>query len=79
MLYTKPHTNFEYHPSILRDMTREMLAITTVLCVLATVRPHSRTNRANRYVEESVALFFVGRVRTCLELCLIHFQFTGDV
>ena len=44
-------------PSILRDMMRELLATTTVLCALATVRPHRRTNRTNRCVEESVALF----------------------
>ena len=51
------HTNLNTTPSILRDMMREFLATTTVLCALATVRPHSRTNRTNRCVKESVALF----------------------
>ena len=77
-LSIRTHTNFEYHPSILRDMMRELLVTTTVLCALATVGPHSRTNRTNRCVEDSVTLF-VGRVRTCRELCLTHFQFTGDL
>ena len=65
-------------PSILRVMMRELLATTTVLCTFTTVRPHSgnvRTRKLNR----ALLFLLVGRVRTCLGLCLIHFQLTRDV
>ena len=50
------HTTLNTTPSILRVMIRELLATATVLRALATVRPHSKTNRMKRYVEESAAL-----------------------
>ena len=57
-------------PSILRDMMRELLATTTVLCTFTTVRSHSRTVRTGE-VKRALLLLFVGGGRTHLLLALV--------